>query len=231
METEVLKILYDHYKESYGLSKQAQNRRNRSFVLLCVLEAISFLILINPIKALALLTVMIQVGLLEWIEIADGWEAQFLFGNTVLQTLLWVLIVYVTVRYVQDVMYIERQYGYLDHLEKTIAAKTGGAVFNREGEHYLSNYPMILNFIDLFYKMFSPILFLSINTVRIYSEWVSGKTHFLPLFCDISLYTASLIIIWFYFFEIHSKITVWCKKHLPFVNTIAVVLRKILKAV
>lgn len=38
-------VLYDHYKETFKLSKDAQAQRNRCFVILCFLEAISFLMI------------------------------------------------------------------------------------------------------------------------------------------------------------------------------------------
>lgn len=44
---DTLDVLYDHYKETFSLSKESQGRRNKSFVILCVLEAISFLLLIS----------------------------------------------------------------------------------------------------------------------------------------------------------------------------------------
>ena len=45
-----LEISYDHYKETCELSRQAQSRRNKNFVILCVLEATSFLFLVEPEK-------------------------------------------------------------------------------------------------------------------------------------------------------------------------------------
>lgn len=44
----VLETYYDHYKDTNILSKEAQSRRNKNFAILCVLEAISFLMLRNP---------------------------------------------------------------------------------------------------------------------------------------------------------------------------------------
>ena len=135
----MLDLYYDHYKETYDLSKQAQKRRNKLFVWLCVLEALSFLILIKP--------------------------------NVVLQTFLWIVIAYTTLQYCQDSLYIERLYPYLGKLEKEISGLSKSKIFEREGAGYLNNYPMVLNFADLFYKMFCPILFVGINSVRIIREW------------------------------------------------------------
>lgn len=105
------------------------------------------------------------------------------------------------------------------------------SVFDRESDNYLYEFPMVLNFIELFYKMLMPAIFFVINIVRIVQEWYAFDHITLVLLCDtVMLFTAS-IIIWFYFFEIHSKITTWCKKHIPLVDNIAIGLRKVLKEV
>lgn len=216
-----LDVLYDHYKETFSLSKEAQGRRNKSFLILCILEAFSFLILIRPEKAFELILDGINIELDRSLQIS----------NTIIQTLLWLLIAYVMIRYIQDMLYVERQYIYLDKLEKVISNNMAINIFTREGDHYLHNYPMVLNFIDLFYKMLMPIFFGVINIVRIYKEWKSVKGITIAIIADTVLCVAILIIIWFYFFEIHSKITAFCKKHIPFVDKMACSLRKLLKEV
>ena len=155
---DTLDVLYDHYKETFNLSKEAQSRRNKSFLVLCILEAFSFLVLIRPEKAFELILDGINAELDMTLQVS----------NTIVQTMLWLLITYVMIRYIQDMLYVERQYIYLDKLEKVISNNMAINIFTREGDHYLHNYPMVLNFIDLFYKMLMPIFFLIINVVRIY---------------------------------------------------------------
>lgn len=53
---EQLELLYDHYKETFSLSKEAQNRRNKNFLILCILEAISFWVLVQSEKVFELFT-------------------------------------------------------------------------------------------------------------------------------------------------------------------------------
>ena len=153
-------------------------------------------------------------------------------GSAILQTLLWILIVYVMIRYIQDVLYVERQYKYLSELEYQISTSIRCQnLFSREGENYNKDFPMVLNFIDLFYKMLIPNLFILINIIHIYKECIiAGKITF-PLVCDIILFLSTFIITWFYFFEVHSKITEFCKKYIPFIDKIANILRKLLKEV
>lgn len=218
---EPVELLYDHYKETFDLSKKAQNRRNKSFIGLCILEALSFLILIRPDKVFELILSGINKEL----------DTTLAIGNTILQTLLWLLITYVLIRYIQDVLYVERQYIYLDKLEKEISRYISVDAFAREGDNYQKNYPMVLNFIDLFYKMLMPIFFALINMVRIYEEWILSDKITIAIICDTVLFLSIFIIDWFYFFEIHAKITKFCKRHIPFIDAIAKRLRKILKEV
>lgn len=218
---DALELLYDHYKETFSLSKAAQERRNKNFVILCILEALSFLLLIRPEIASKLILTGINKDM----------ETPLQLSNAIIQTLLWLLIAYVMIRYIQDVLYVERQYLYLDNLEKEIARLSSTGIFTREGINYQRDYPMVLNFIDLFYKMLMPVLFAVINIVRIHEEWIMKQESNIALGCDAILCIVIIIIDWFYFFEIHTKITKICKKHVPFINLIAKILRKILKEV
>lgn len=219
----ILETYYDHYKETYSLSKEAQSRRNRNFVVLCLLEAISLMMVINPELICGLLNDATKVKLETTIQISNG----------IFQTLVWILIAYVLVRYVQDVLYIERQYGYLDTLEQKIGQlmeeKKENSIFTREGDHYLTSYPIVLNLIDLFYKFFSPILFTVINIAHIVREWQSGNMGG-SLAVDTVICFVIVIITWFYFFEIHSKISEWFKRCRP-IGWMAKVIRKLLKEV
>lgn len=96
---DTLDVLYDHYKETFSLSKESQGRRNKSFVILCVLEAISFLLLIRPEMAFELILKGINRDI----------ETPLQLSNTIIQTLIWLLIVYVMIRYIQDIYNIGKE--------------------------------------------------------------------------------------------------------------------------
>ena len=213
-------LYYDHYKETCALSKQTQNRRNRFFCWLCILEAMSFLFLLKPDET----TEIFRTG------INTYFETNIALGNTVLQTFLWIIIAYVTVRYCQDSLYVRRLYPYIDRLEKEIKNVSKVAVFEREGEEYQKEYPIVLNLITLFYKMFCPIFFLGINIVHIIQEW-QRSTFTIALVCDTVIFGEIFLITWFYFFETHFRIANWCKSHIPLIGGIDKGLRKILRNV
>lgn len=214
-----INILYDHYKETYLLSKQVQEKRNKHFIMLCILETLSFLLLIRPEKALEILLLGINQEL----------NASLELSNTILQTLLWILNAYITIRYVQDCMYIEREYKYIERIEKKISKAIDG--ISREGVAYQENYPAVLNIIDLFYKMVLPVMFIIINTCRIVSECWSGKVVSIALLCDIILFLVIFIVLWTFFFEIHPCISKWIKTNIPWVRWIVDKINQLLKLV
>ena len=199
----------------------AQVRRNRGFVALCIMEALSFWILIRPEIAYELIRNSINGEL----------EMALQLSNTVIQTLIWLLISYVMIRYVQDTLYVERQYSYLGQLEQEISNIINVSAFKRESDHYLDNYPIVLNLVDLFYKMLMPIFFTVINVVRILKEWKVSNGVSIAFKCDFVLFIAISIITWFYFFEIHSKIATFCKTYIPFIDVAGQIIKKILKEV
>lgn len=135
-------LYYDHYKETYRLSKEAQVRRNKEFIIVCILETISFLMIGNKDFVMELINAVATKEL----------EPAISFDTAILQSLSWILIAYFWVRYIQDTLYVERQYGYLDQIEREIEQFLGQNSFNREGEHYIHGYPIILNLVDLFYS-------------------------------------------------------------------------------
>ena len=216
---DALEILYDHYKETYELSKEKQIKRNKNFIILCLLEALSFLLLIRPEKAFEII--------LNGLNSEIGMTLQL--SNTIIQTLIWILITYTMIQYVQDMLYVEHQYVYLNKLEKEISKLV--SIFEREGDHYTTDYPMVLNFIDLFYKTFMPIFFAVINIIKICKEWALTDISIIARIADTVLCVSIIIIDWFYFFEIHTLTTEFCKKHIPYIKKVADKLRKILKKV
>lgn len=194
-------VLYDHYKETFKLSKDAQAQRNRCFVILCFLEAISFLMIIQSDVAISVLSGMVS----------KYSESHIVLGSTILQTLLWVLVAYTLIRYVQQNTYIERQYAYIEELESSISKSLDGAKFDRESKNYLNEYPIVLDVIDIFYKWFAPILFITINISRIVIEW-KERGMSLATICDSAICSLIIIVSLFYILAIHPKVYEATKK-------------------
>lgn len=178
-----LQILYDHYKDTYNLSKNMQDKRNKNFVILCVLEMIAFITFINSEYAYKILLDLINNNL----------ENPINLSKSLIQTFLWIMILYFSVKYCQSNIYIERQYKYIERLEKTITNNIKDYTFNRESENYLEEYPFVLNFIDVFYTWIVPLLFIIVNTIRMFIEIKSTNFNLL-VFIDIIIYILILIL-------------------------------------
>ncbi len=132
---EASEIIYDHYKETDELRRNAQSKRDKSFLCVCVLEAFSFFLLIKPEEAL---TIFLD-------GINSQWETSISLGLGVLQTLLWILIIYAMIQYIQSVLCIERSYRYQSNLEKELSQEIRRTI-SREGDNYTENCPMVTNF-------------------------------------------------------------------------------------
>lgn len=218
---EKLDFLYAHYQESYHLSVECKNRRNKFFLLLCVVEMLNALILVRPMTAFSLV-----------LNIANtAFETSLNLSEVILQTFLWITIAFCTIRYVQEVLQIERHYHYLSTLESRIQELSDEPIFNREGDNYSAGYPIVLNLIELFYKMFCPILFITINVLNIFREWHIQNIPRTAILLDTLLCSSIVIISWFYFFQIHDKISNYIKSKCPLINIISRWIHKILEPV
>lgn len=218
MDEKKFEILYDHYKETNQLRLEAQKQRNEFFIICCVLEAFSFLFVVRTVMSMSVFQNIIK----------ESFGIETAIGNNLVQTVLWILIAYFLIRYIQNTLFIERQYGYQDQLEKKLNEASKNNLFSREGEEYLKNYPNSLNLIDVFYKCISPCLLFIINIYRIITECkVFGWNTFIDLIICISIE----VILWAFFFDIHAGISGWCRNHLPGFRWLADKIRAILKKV
>lgn len=220
---DILELYYDHYKETYSTHQKTKIERDRYYLILCALEAFSFYLAIQPDQAATVISSGIKGQL----------NATITIGQDILQTLTWILIAYVLISYCRDCLYVERQYRYLDKLEKEISNIISKRdIFNREGDDYLKDYPIVLNLTDIFYKIVSPIMFSVINYIRIKQEIMQyGYFDKVSVTCDIVIFIMICIILWFFFFEIHSTTTQWLKRKIPFLVGISKFIHRILKEV
>lgn len=190
-----LEILYNHYTETVTLSRQAQERRNKEFVILCAFETLSFLMLLHADVAVSLVSFIINAE-------SSNPLALDIF---ILQTTVWVFILYISIRYCQNTIYVERQYAYITKLEERINQALDNFEFDRESNNYSSDYPPILDIIHFFYTWFSPILFMTINVVKIVLEWRSSKMG-IGICCDTIVCAFILLLLIFYLLEMHPKV-------------------------
>lgn len=157
-----LEIAYDHYKETFTLIKDSEKDRNKIFIILCLLIAGLYLLATEPNSLFQVLKDLVK----------EYGKTSINFSISIVQSLLWIVLLFYSMRYFQVNSYIERQYNYLHIIEEEINAKIE-FTFCREGKSYLDKYPMVLDLIYYIYTWVFPVIYIGIVLYKIIMEWVS----------------------------------------------------------
>jgi hypothetical protein len=145
-----LEILNDHYKETFAHLRKAEALRDRLFLWIIVLLALLSLEIGYPTA----------VGrTLGKISVAGGEINLQSLPLPALLNATWVLTLTIGLRYCQTSVFVNRQYPYLHTLEKTISPEVGGGdLYQREGEVYLREYPLLLDVAWFAYGILFPLI-------------------------------------------------------------------------
>lgn len=180
-----LELLYDHYKETYEILTHQIKQRDKMFVLSFIFSCVALLFAFDPAEYRNLLFGYI------YDQFSIDLSSQFF----VLQTFLWIVLLYVTLRYSQAFVNIERTYSYLDSLERKIH-ELSQAEFDREGGHYARNFSLPSKYANYVYKFIFPVISVMIAVVKIISEChISAIAHL--LFVDFIICFA-YILLWIF---------------------------------
>lgn len=142
-------ILYDHYKDSVSLMKSAQRERDRFFVVVCILLALLFVFSLDPQNTISTLQQIAK----------EQWGVTYIPETSILRSLLWGLLLYYTVQYIQRNIYSERTTNYIHKLEQELQTHAALSI-SREGQDYLNAYPKVLDLICFIYTIAFPVLYL-----------------------------------------------------------------------
>lgn len=157
---EQLDLIYDHYKETFVIISEQKHQRNKKFVLTFLIAFVLLLFTFNPNEYSGLIFGYIK----------EQYSIDLTNQFVVIQTFLWITLLYETLRYSQAVVYIEREYKYIDSLEVKISELSQFS-FNREGQNYSNNFSIISNYANLIYKYLFPIFSVAVATLKIISEF------------------------------------------------------------
>jgi len=158
---EKLELTYDHYKETVARNNEAQTKRNKLFVILCIFNIASFIMLLFPAQLID--------GVIAFVE--SQYEISVEVSASFFHSIAWIAVTYTLVRYFQTMIYIERQYKYIHLLEHEIGSQLQCTYFNRESKSYLDSYPKALDLVHLFYTWLIPLLIIAISLLRIILEF------------------------------------------------------------
>jgi hypothetical protein len=190
---EKLDVLYDHYKETFLLSSEAQKKRNVLFVSLTVSITVLFLFLID------------SNGIIEMISayLNNNISVGLLIRTAIIQTFVWIIVLYLFIRYIQTNIYIERQYLYIKQLEQDIS-KELRSTFNRESQNYLNKYPKVLDMIHVLYQWVFPVLAIILIAVKIITELLQ-KNNIISCIIDSVIAVAIILLSVLYLIFLHPR--------------------------
>lgn len=196
MENAKFNNLCSHYKHTFDIHRASIKQRDTLFYSLLVLLAVFTLQLSS--------TEVVASIVSEYVTKTTGVK----LGNNVdfISTLLWFLLLGFTTKYYQVVIEIERQYEYLHALEEKLNSfYPESKVFTREGEHYLSKFPLFSNWVWLLYTLLFPSLILYCVIMRIITQVATmvsiDVNQLIAFFCYLVVGTSSIL----YIYRLHES--------------------------
>lgn len=185
-------IIYDHYKESCEICRNNEKDRNKLFVFVCALLTLLYLFMISESSILEMLHA--------WIK--EKYDFDLVLSVGTIQSLIWVLLLYFTIRYFQQCINIERLYQYVHNMEEQISNELKFN-FAREGKNYLQDYPAVLNFIWVIYTIVFPVLNFVLVVVKSIVELYKNVFSW-NLFIHVVLGVCDAILTLLYFYFLHK---------------------------
>ena len=182
--------LYEHYKDTFLNIKESIKLRDKLVALVLFVLALMVLYTFWPADAI---TAFSQITA-QKIGIAINVDGSFL------GSIIWFALLATIVRYTQVVIYIERQYAYIHHIEEELQKNYNSEIiFTREGKSYLNKYPLFSDWVCLLYTTIFPLILISVVLAKITNEWVDSAYRFsFPLLLNSALAISILISVVLY---------------------------------
>ena len=207
MEEEKFNNLCSHYKDTFDIHRASIKQRDTLFYGLLVILAVFTLQLSSTEKVVSIVN--------EYVNKSTGVKLDK--NVDFISTLLWLFMLGFTTRYYQVVLEIERQYSYLHTLEEKLNNfYPESKIFTREGESYLSKYPLFSNWVWLLYTLFFPTLIVFCVIMRIFAQIEEIKSievnQIIDFVCYLIVGTSTIL----YIYRLHEssieKLTSHCTK-------------------
>lgn len=162
LEHPTFEKLCDHYHDTCSIQAETVEKRNRLFFLLLVGVGLFTINLTDSSTAAEILSKIV--------ETSYGVSVSKNLGT--LNSLLWLIVAGMSVRYFQVSVQIERQYSYIHRIEVELNNYfKDSAAFTREGKSYISNYPMFSNWLHIVYTWVFPLMLGSVALANLVSAW------------------------------------------------------------
>ena len=168
-----LDVLAGHYSETSELIQVSLKKRDRLFAGVLLILFVMLFQLYAPSESTAFFSELMA----EKMGASEG--INFIY----IQSAIWFVLLAVTIKYFQTVVFGERQYDYIHSLEETISAEYGGQAFTREGSSYLEDYPAFSKWTSFLYTVLFPAILVIVSAAKIVNEFrVFGRSELLVWF-------------------------------------------------
>lgn len=195
LDTDKLQILSEHYTHTFDFLQSHLRKRDRLFIGVLLLIIIILFQIYTPDEASSVITQLIsdKLGLKKPIN--------FLY----IQSAIWFVLLAIVIKYFQSVVFIERQYSYIHALENILSSQYSDGAFTREGDAYLSDYPVFLNWASFLYTILFPAILLVVVTSKIIIEFKQYGCSEILIWFNALIYIFISISIALYLYVIHFK--------------------------
>jgi hypothetical protein len=188
-----LTVLNDHYNNTVTDFKKLNKTRDTNFLFILILLGVMAFQYVSPSQSQSVLTQFAQKKL----------EVDVAISVNVIASLVWFALLYVAIRYFQNVINIEKQYNYTHQLEKELAKHYDGKAFTREGKAYLNNYAIFSDWVHIVYWYIFPVLFTAVITVKIVGEWAASSQNALQVWLNTAIYASLVVSTALYVFSLY----------------------------
>ena len=163
-------LLVQHYQDTYQLTYQLWQQRNRLFLFLLGMVALASLLTYAPETNSILLSWLGKV-----VGISDQKALTASVPFALLQAAFLAVVFYLMVNLFHRAVYILRNYRYLGALESEIRTalqlNDADQAFTRESRFYWSDRPWVLGTVKYVYVVFLGGLLLAFSGGRLYTDW------------------------------------------------------------
>ena len=194
MTSDKLAFLHEHYRDTCAVMQSQRHARDRYFYLIVIILAVVLFDLAAPDGFAGAVGDMLRARL----------QLSSAPNLTYVRSVLWFLLLGLTVRYCQAALGIERQYTYVHQLEATLARHVGSG-FRREGEAYLSDYPVFLSWAHYLYSLVFPVLLAAVAVGWTYRQIRCQPLGSLAVWFDCAVTLMLLVSLAMYLHAFHRR--------------------------
>lgn len=157
-----LEVLNDHYKDTFAYIREYIGIRDRFvFYILITISLLLFQAFSPEVMSKILADLL-----------TENYKLTVPLNVNFIGSAIWFLLLALSTKYFQTVVYIEGQYLYLHKLEDELSKNYENFVFTREGKSYLKRFEYFSKWVHFVYRVVFPVLLITAVIIRLWGEFI-----------------------------------------------------------